>query len=1165
MSGRFAENSEPIPGYFLIERIGSGGFGEVWKARAPGGLLKAIKIVHGDIRQLDPDGSHRANQELRALQRVQTIRHPYLLSIERYDIIDGRLVIVTELADGNLFDRFDQYVQAGKPGIPRAELLRYMREAAEALDLMNRQHQLQHLDIKPQNLFLIHDHVKVADFGLVKDLQGVRTSMDGGVTPLYAAPETFEGAITSFCDQYSLAIVYQELLTGYRPFRGTTVQQLVFQHTQAVPDLSPLPHSDRPAIAKALAKKPDHRHESCQAFVAALESGSATGGLQRDADPPRRNQARTAARVLPDPPAREKPRGIDVGASIRRLEQKGRRPVRPETPPTIIGLRREEVTVGPQVVDPTPRTAPPEITGNGVLFPALVVGLGRSGLLCLKRLRQSLCERFGGMSSLPQLRLLYVDSDPETADTATVGIGGAALESDEILLAPLNRASHYLKPRRSGRSLIDGWFDPQWLYRIPRQPQVLGQRALGRLVFGDQYDLIAERVEKLLDAITSPDELLQADKHTALGIRVNRPRVYLVAHLGGGTGGGMMLDMAYLVRHKLRFLGYEQPDVVGMLALPEPRTTAAGQQLATANTYAALSELAYFHHPDSTFRWTFDDRAAVLSDASSPFNRTVVVPAGDDGAVAAQAPGVDLIAEFLLRDLTQHFGRVVDARRAEALKRARRTPEMTVGTFGMSTMSWPRKALVRIAGNRVCERIVSRWARSDESDARSRIAARMQALDASGDLDTEQILRRLREVVHERLGDAPDLLFSRWAEPFSPQGWFGGKLDANAGYELIGRWEQLFRIRPDTYGGVNAEGVIEHAVAAAADSLTKDWGERVARMVVAAIEEPGCRMTGAEEFVQQLRARMEEVRQRAADEADRYESGAARLETRIQELLRSGAGRKGAQEFAELARAYPVARVAGIVQRRASEVALAIVNDLGEQLNEIRFCRQRLDELIGTFQAERELPTSGTGLIFPNDCSSLDDAADRLVASLTEEDFRELDQKMQRLVQSQFSALVQICLSTSNVMGTLAPAMRKIAQQFVQARIPDANAAELFRDRHPDPDDYRRAVVAAIDDAAPRLADSIASMTGEVEALCVPPGPAGELFAREARSALADDGIAVAPGVDDIAIYRELPQIALARLPHMGPEARDCYHKIGERDRGLPHTRNDITDWRIGR
>src|SRR5436309_10636479 len=265
MAVRIESQAEPIPGYRLIERIGGGGFGEVWKCEAPGGLHKAVKFVFGDLSVAAPaigeDDGHRAKQELKALSRVKTVRHPYILSLERYDIIDGQLIIVMELADRNLWDRFKECRGQGLPGIPRDELLGYLREAAEALDLMNNQYQLQHLDIKPQNLFLVHNHVKVADFGLVKDLEGMVASLTGGVTPIYAAPETFEGYVSRFSDQYSLAIVFQELLTGHRPFTGANVRQLVLQHMQATPDVSALPADDQPIILRALSKQPDRSEE----------------------------------------------------------------------------------------------------------------------------------------------------------------------------------------------------------------------------------------------------------------------------------------------------------------------------------------------------------------------------------------------------------------------------------------------------------------------------------------------------------------------------------------------------------------------------------------------------------------------------------------------------------------------------------------------------------------------------------------------------------------------------------------------------------------------------------------------------------------------------------------------------------------------------------------
>ena len=98
-------NAEPIPGYRLIEHIGSGGFAEVWKCEAPGGLLKAIKFVLGDAKALHL-GSAPIEEELRAIERVKAIRHPFLLSMERVEYVSGELAIVMELADKSLQDLF---------------------------------------------------------------------------------------------------------------------------------------------------------------------------------------------------------------------------------------------------------------------------------------------------------------------------------------------------------------------------------------------------------------------------------------------------------------------------------------------------------------------------------------------------------------------------------------------------------------------------------------------------------------------------------------------------------------------------------------------------------------------------------------------------------------------------------------------------------------------------------------------------------------------------------------------------------------------------------------------------------------------------------------------------------------------------------------------------
>src|SRR5687767_9265270 len=105
--------AEPIPGYHVQERIGSGGYGEVWRAIAPGGIAKAIKVVHGC------QDDQRANRELTSLNRIKEARHPFLLSLDRIEVVDSHLIIVTELATSSLKRLFDQYRESGLSGVPR--------------------------------------------------------------------------------------------------------------------------------------------------------------------------------------------------------------------------------------------------------------------------------------------------------------------------------------------------------------------------------------------------------------------------------------------------------------------------------------------------------------------------------------------------------------------------------------------------------------------------------------------------------------------------------------------------------------------------------------------------------------------------------------------------------------------------------------------------------------------------------------------------------------------------------------------------------------------------------------------------------------------------------------------------------------------------------------
>lgn len=268
--------------YRIIERIGEGGMGKVYKVtHAQLGKTFALKIIH---EKLTNKGSEIKARELfyREARLASSLSHPHIASVVDFGE-DEKLgaFMVMEFLDGEPLSRIIE--RDGRMGLRQA--CETMSEVAEALHYIHG-NKIVHCDIKTENLLLCEipgtkrpkKQVKLLDFGLAKTITASRNTSSLAGTPHYVAPERIRGEpATPSSDIYSLGVLFYELLTGKVPWDGT-VAQILCGHLE----LEPTPPSQLiadgldPAVEKlilrALEKTPDTRHKDVAAFIYELRT-----------------------------------------------------------------------------------------------------------------------------------------------------------------------------------------------------------------------------------------------------------------------------------------------------------------------------------------------------------------------------------------------------------------------------------------------------------------------------------------------------------------------------------------------------------------------------------------------------------------------------------------------------------------------------------------------------------------------------------------------------------------------------------------------------------------------------------------------------------------------------------------------------------------------------
>jgi hypothetical protein len=270
---------DTIGKYQIIREIGRGGMGKVYHALDP--VMKrsvALKVTRWSDSDEPAEGKTRKKQLLRDARNAGQLTHPNIVTVYGFEE-DGNLAfIVMELVEGTTMAP----LLRGGAKLDAVRTVRYIAQACEALDYAHKNH-IVHRDIKPENIMLTkEDAVKIADFGISKSIRGgslEATRTQAGLvmgTLFYMSPEQVRGSkVDGRSDQFSIAVVAYQMLTGVLPFSAdeptAIIFKISFEEPKALELLNPgLDPAAGAVIKKALSKKAEDRYDTCTEFAEAL-------------------------------------------------------------------------------------------------------------------------------------------------------------------------------------------------------------------------------------------------------------------------------------------------------------------------------------------------------------------------------------------------------------------------------------------------------------------------------------------------------------------------------------------------------------------------------------------------------------------------------------------------------------------------------------------------------------------------------------------------------------------------------------------------------------------------------------------------------------------------------------------------------------------------------
>lgn len=347
------------------------------------------------------------------------------------------------------------------------------------------------------------------------------------------------------------------------------------------------------------------------------------------------------------------------------------------------------------------------------IVPTVLVGVGGTGNEILSRVRRLVEESYGSLANFPLISFLVIDTDKDYKITNPIAAGSQLKDHEKLWANVSGQQVRDMMDNMSNYPWIESWFPTELERNLNAIEAGAGQiRGYGRFAYFCNYHKIQKAFEQACNRVKSHEKTM-LDKYN-IKVTTTALNVFVIGSLSGGTGSGMLIDLAYSIRHWLK--GQTNPLITGIAPLPAAFAAINVGDRVKANGYAALMELSYFSDHRTEYNAQYSNNLTEeIRDRSAPFDFTYLVGTKNGESEFTLDQVRELISQNIFLDLTSDFAPHKRSIRdnikgawAQADPGGRSYPKNFM-SFGLSTMEIPIAQIRTSLANRLAADFVNWW------------------------------------------------------------------------------------------------------------------------------------------------------------------------------------------------------------------------------------------------------------------------------------------------------------------------------------------------------------------------------------------------------------------------------------------------------------------------